>query len=220
MGSLGSDDIFSRMNDSAAAASIKGLRENEPEDIEKTDRRGRVTITTVPRKRGTALKEITLRKPTIGEAPAIAELVNRFAKQGLMLPRALVDVCERIRDFTICESNGRVIGCVAFHILWKDLGEIRSLAVTEHARRQRVGSRLVEYCLQEAQTLGITRVLTLTYECKFFGKLRFRKCSKETLPQKVWKDCINCPHFPNCNETAMLLHLKPTYTQRTKRRRL
>ena len=156
----------------------------------------------------------------IADAAAIAGLINHFAAKRIMLPRAVADVWERIRDFTICEMKGRVIGCVALHVLWKDMGEIRSLAVTEHARRQRVGSRLVEYCLQEAQTLGITRVLTLTYECKFFGKLRFRKCSKETLPQKVWKDCINCPHFPNCNETAMLLHLEPTYTQRTKRRRL
>jgi len=27
---------------------------------------------------------------------------------------------------------------------------------------------------------------------------------KETLSQKVWKECINCPKFPNCDEEAVV----------------
>ncbi len=152
--------------------------------------------------------EVLLCKPTIAEAPAITELVNRFAKKGAMLPRALADVRERIRDFTICESDGRMIGCVALHVLWEDLGEIRSLAVVGHAQKQGVGTRLVEFCLREAQTLGIARVMTLTYAKAFFRKFGFREHPKQALPQKVWKDCVNCPRFPHCDETAMVLHLE------------
>jgi len=154
--------------------------------------------------------ELLLCKPTIATAPAITDLVNRFAKKGAMLPRALADVRERIRDFTTCELNGRLIGCVALHILWEDLAEIRSLAVADQMQKRGVGGHLVEFCVREAKELGLARVMTLTYEKRFFKRFGFRECPKETLPQKVWKDCVNCPRFPHCDESAMVLHLETT----------
>lgn len=170
---------------------------------------GTVHASNRSRRRCMASSGMALRKPTVAEAPAIAELVNRFAKKALMLPRAVADVRERIRDFTICECNGRVVGCVALHVLWEDLGEIRSLAVADPMQKHGVGSRLVEVCVREANELALARLMTLTYEKRFFKRLGFRECPKESLPQKVWKDCVNCPRFPTCDESAMVLGLKP-----------
>ena len=153
------------------------------------------------------MKTYKFRKPVIADASAIAGLINHFAKKRIMLPRAVADVWERIRDFTICELKGRVIGCVALHVLWEDMVEIRSLAVIESAQKRGVGHKLVEACLRDARLLGIPRVLALTYEPDFFKRFGFRECEKETLPRKVWKDCIYCPLFPNCNETALVLDL-------------
>ena len=151
------------------------------------------------------MNKCKFRKPVIVDAPAIAGLINHFAKKRIMLPRAVADVWERIRDFTICELKGRVIGCVALHVLWEDMVEIRSLAVIESAQKRGVGHRLVEACLRDARMLGISRVLALTYEPDFFKRFGFRECEKETLPRKVWKDCIYCPLFPKCGETALVL---------------
>lgn len=156
-----------------------------------------------------AMKKCKYRKPVIADAAAIAGLINHFADKRIMLPRAVADVWERIRDFAVCESKGRVIGCVALHVLWEDMVEIRSLAVIEGAQRMGVGRRLVDICLQDARMLGIPRVLALTYKPDFFKQFGFRECPKETLPRKVWKDCIHCPLFPNCGETAMVLNLEP-----------
>jgi amino-acid N-acetyltransferase len=156
----------------------------------------------------TTMTKYKFRKPVIADAPAITGLINHFAEKRIMLPRAVADVWERIRDFTICELKGRVIGCVALHVLWEDMVEIRSLAVIESAQKRGVGHKLVEACLRDARLLGIPRVLALTYEPDFFKRFGFRECEKETLPRKVWKDCIYCPLFPKCGETALVLDLK------------
>jgi N-acetylglutamate synthase-like GNAT family acetyltransferase len=51
---------------------------------------------------------------------------------------------------------------------------------------------------------AIPQVFVLTYQQKFFEKCGFKVISKESLPQKVWKECVNCPKFPNCEEIAMI----------------
>jgi len=99
------------------------------------------------------------------------------------------------------------VGCCALAICWEDLAEIRSLAVDETARNQGLGANLVEAALSEAVTLGLFRVFTLTYRVHFFQRLGFVETPKDKLPQKVWADCLNCPKFPECDETAMLIEL-------------
>lgn len=146
-------------------------------------------------------------KPTVQDAPHIAALVNALSEKGLLLPRSVNDVYERLRDFFIAKRGDRLIGCAALHVVWGGLGEIRSLAVAEDARNVGVGRELVHFCLQEAAQLGIRQVFVLTYQIDFFAKFGFRQHPKEALPQKVWKDCVHCPKFPNCDETAMLLEL-------------
>lgn len=148
-----------------------------------------------------------IEKARIGDPPHIVKLVNTFAERQLMLPRSLNDTYENLRDFFVCRSDGRVIGCAALHVSWSGLGEIRSLAVSEEASGRGVGSRLVEACLEEARELGMHRVFVLTYVDDFFRRFGFEVHPKEELPHKVWADCLNCPKFPDCDEIAMVLDL-------------
>lgn len=149
-------------------------------------------------------------KPTVEDATHIAALVNALSETGLLLPRAVNDVYERLRDFSVAKCGDHLIGCAALHVVWGGLGEIRSLAVAENARNAGVGRALVHFCLQEATQLGIRQVFVLTYQIDFFARFGFCQHPKEALPQKVWKDCVHCPKFPNCDETAMLLDLSNT----------
>jgi len=144
------------------------------------------------------------RKPRLADVRPIQALINRNASKQIMLPRSLHDVYEMLRDFTVCEFSGRLIGVCAMHITWEDLGEVRSLAVEEEFQKQGIGSTLVKKCLAEARRLGVRRVFTLTYVPGFFHQLGFSEVDKSTLPHKVWADCIKCHHFPDCNEVALL----------------
>lgn len=146
-----------------------------------------------------------IRKARMEDPETVAEIINRYAAKMLMLPRPLTEVYEHLRDFIVCEEEGEIVGCVALHISWKDMAEIRSLAVCEDKQNTGIGTALVEACLDEADKLGVGRVFVLTYEPSFFEQFGFRKYPKDNLPHKIWSDCVRCPHFPNCDEEALLL---------------
>ncbi|MGC8852607.1 MAG: N-acetyltransferase [Hydrogenobacter sp.] len=148
-----------------------------------------------------------VRKAILKDAPKLYTLINEYAKEGILLPRSLNSIYEDIRDFWVCEKEDEIIGCCALHIVWEDLAEIKSLAVRKDHRNNGVGSLLVEKCLEEAKQLGIKRVFVLTYATDFFSKFNFREVKKETLPHKVWGECINCVKFPQCDEIAMMVEL-------------
>ncbi|MEA1927721.1 MAG: N-acetyltransferase [Candidatus Auribacterota bacterium] len=148
--------------------------------------------------------EIQLRRAFPSDAKDIRELVNTFAAKGLMLPRSLASVYDNNRDFRVLVEGKRIIGCAALHISWEDMAEIRSLAIGEEIRGKGWGKVLVNDCLKEAVELKVPRVFTLSYTPEFFQHLGFSEIDKETLPQKIWKDCINCPHFPDCQEVALI----------------
>lgn len=144
------------------------------------------------------------RKATMADVSKIQSLINGYADQGLMLPRPLNMIFEGLRDFVVAEDDGEILGTAALHVVWQDLAEVRSMAIAPSAARKGVGRKLVEILLEEARVLGITEVFALTYQPGFFVKCGFTIVSKEALPHKVWKECINCPKFPNCDEIAMV----------------
>ena len=148
-----------------------------------------------------------IRKARPDDCAAIMAIVNAFAARGLMLPRTLEEIRERLADFLVCESDGRIVGCAALHVSDKGLGEIRSLAVLEEAQRSGVGAGLVRGCLDEARERGMTRVFALTYVREFFRRLGFRDYAKEDLPSKIWSDCFKCSKRENCDEEAMIIQL-------------
>ena len=147
------------------------------------------------------------RKALASDVESIQFLINEYAKRGLLLPRSLNSIFEHLRDFWVCEEDKKIVGVCALSIAWDNLAEIRSLAVKENKIGQGIGSELVKRCIEEAKELGIRKVFTLTYQVNFFKKLGFRIIEKEQLPQKIWKDCINCVKFPNCDETAMEIEI-------------
>ncbi|MEW6356872.1 MAG: N-acetyltransferase [Planctomycetota bacterium] len=148
-----------------------------------------------------------IRKARIEDVKDIHALINHYAKKELMLARSLSELYENLRDFFVYEEGGEVIGCVALRILWEDLCEVKSLAVVEERWGRGLGSELVRVCLDEARALGVPRVFTLTFQPEFFEKLGFKRVGKETLPHKIWAECVRCPHFPDCDEIALDLNL-------------
>lgn len=144
-----------------------------------------------------------IRKARLADVEHMHKIVNNYADKGLMLSRPRSMLYECVRDFVVAEIDGEIVGTGALHIMWEDLAEIRALAVKEGYAGQGIGRKMVELSLQEAKQLGIPKVFTLTYQPDFFKKLGFVEVSKDNMPQKVWRECINCPKFPNCDETCL-----------------
>lgn len=150
-----------------------------------------------------------LRKAAIADARAIHRLLADYAQQGMLLPRSLPEIYTTIRSFYVYQTSttAPISGTVCLQIWWEDLAEVRSLAVSAEAAGQGVGKQLVAACLEEARQLGIERVFALTYQQSFFERQGFTVIDKQSLPQKIWGDCVKCPKFPDCDEIAMELRL-------------
>ncbi|MBW2505895.1 MAG: N-acetyltransferase [Deltaproteobacteria bacterium] len=152
-----------------------------------------------------------IRNAHMGDIKKIYKLLQYFADKDLLLGRSLSSLYDQLRDFSVFVENDprdpngeKLVGVCALHICWENLAEIRSLAVIDEYQGKGVGRQLVDKALKEADSYGITRVFTLTYQPVFFRKLGFKDVDKSELPHKVWSDCINCSKFPDCNEEALI----------------
>ena len=154
------------------------------------------------------MKEEIIRKAKLKDVNEIRKIVNYFAAEGKMLPLSLNQIYEKIRDFTVIEKNGKIIGCGALKIIWKDLAEIRSIAIKKKFQKKGYGKKLIESLLKEAEEIDIKKVFVLTYVPQFFEKFGFERTTKSKLPHKIWVDCINCPKFPRCDEIPMIKIIK------------
>lgn len=145
------------------------------------------------------------RKATFNDIEQIFALVNDYASDGVMLARSRNTLYETLRDMVVAEDEqGEIVGVGGLHILWDRLAEVRTMAVSPRLTRHGIGAEIVKRLLEEGRKIGVTKFFTLTYKPGFFQTLGFHTVTKETLPPKVWKDCIDCPKFPNCDEIALI----------------
>ncbi len=147
-------------------------------------------------------------KARINDIPQIHKLVNYFADKGEMLPRALSEFYENIRDLFVVRDGEQLVACAALHIFWSDLAEVRAVAVVEAMQDQGAGALLIQACLEEAGSLGIETIFCLTYRPDFFERFGFHQVDKNELPRKVWGECLRCPKFPDCDEVALIYKLE------------
>ena len=143
-------------------------------------------------------------KSRINDIAQIHKLVNYFADKGEMLPRALSELYENMRDFFVVRDGEQLVACAALHIFWSDLAEIRAVSVAEELQDQGAGALLIQACLEEARSMGIETIFCLTYKPDFFEQFGFRQVDKMELPRKIWGECLRCPKFPDCDEAAMI----------------
>jgi len=144
-----------------------------------------------------------IRRAGLADVPGIAMLVGRFAGRGEILPRSIEDIYQTVREWVVAERDGQIIGCGALVILWADLAEIRSLVVAPEAQGEGAGRQLVNLLTAQAAELGIPQVFALTRKTSFFLNLGFQVVPRESLPRKIWKDCITCTKFVGCDEVAV-----------------
>jgi amino-acid N-acetyltransferase len=148
-----------------------------------------------------------VRDALMTDAVEIHQLLMEYTSDGLVLPRSLPEIYQNIREFVVAEEDGVLVGICGLHIWWKDLAEVRSLAVRKGMEKKGIGRKLVDACLKEARSLGLKKVFALTYRPDFFSRVGFIEVDKSELPQKVWGDCVKCPKFPECDEIAVQIEI-------------
>ena len=144
------------------------------------------------------------REARLPDAEEIHHLIAAYSGDGTLLPRSLAEICENVRDFVVLENDGRIIGCGALHLYGPHLAEMRSIAVAREAQKRGAGSKLVAALLKEARQHHVAQVCLFTRSPEYFGRLGFVEVPHAVLPDKIFKDCRNCPMFTHCDEIAMV----------------
>ncbi len=151
---------------------------------------------------------VNLRKASMRDIPGVLSLINSYAADGVMLPRTEFELSENIRDFSVAYDRNLLVGCGALHFYTPVSAEVRSLAVLPAATQHGVGRAIVEALEVEARENDLESVFAFTYVPQFFAKLGFAEVERGELPLKVWKDCLRCPKFQDCDEMAVLKTLR------------
>lgn len=146
------------------------------------------------------------RKARLPDADAIHDLIRSLSFDGTLLPRSPAEIYENVRDFIVVEGDNReFLGCGALHLYGPHLAEIRSIAVQPEAKQNGAGRLLIQALLAEAESHEIGCVCLFTRIPEFFQRFGFTEVDRTALPDKIYKDCANCPRIHACDEVAMAI---------------
>jgi amino-acid N-acetyltransferase len=165
--------------------------------------------------------EIMIKPAKIRDVEEILDLINLYASSNVILPRGPIYLYENIRDFVVAvdpdvpvyctldsfEELHLIAACGSLHVLWEDIAEIRALSVHPDYLDGQLAKRLVDFMITDARKLGVKHLVAFTVEAELFAELGFKVKSRSDLPSKAWGECIRCPKYFRCDETAMVLDL-------------
>jgi amino-acid N-acetyltransferase len=116
---------------------------------------------------------ITVRAARTSDVREIRALVDSYAAPGQMLSKETVTLYESVQEFVVAEKDGAVVGCGALHVLWEDLAEVRTVAVSKDFQKQGIGHLILEEITRRAREVGVKRIFCLTFQTEFFGSIGF-----------------------------------------------
>lgn len=134
--------------------------------------------------------QVNIRPARTSDVPRLRELIDHYAAKRILLSKATVTLYEDIPDFLVAQSEGQVVGCGAMHVLWEDLGELRTLAVDPAVKGRGIGRTLVGALLDRARDLGLSRVFCLTFETDFFASMGFQPIKGTPVTPEVYRQLL------------------------------
>ncbi len=147
------------------------------------------------------MTEISIRKAEKKDLPAIQRLLSTY----------FLDMEDlEPEDFVLAEKEGKVIGCAALirdTLNEKTFLELHSIAVHPNLRGKGIGTRLMEYLINnidspETPGVQVCELYVRTTAPVFFEKLGFITL-QDAEKLLIWEDCRKCEHFEKCAQHAM-----------------
>jgi amino-acid N-acetyltransferase len=133
---------------------------------------------------------VTIRPAKTSDIKAIRTIIDTYSLQRRLLSKETVMLYEDVQEFFVAEKDSTIIGCGALHVLWEDLGEVRTVAVVEEFRGQKIGHQIMKAIIDRAQSLGLKRLFCLTFETGFFGKHGFNEIQGAPVEPEVYQQLL------------------------------
>jgi amino-acid N-acetyltransferase len=146
-----------------------------------------------------------IKNAELSDAESIYALLKPYSSEGIILERTLNDIRHSIDKFLTAKTGGTIAGVISYHEYGKKLKEVRSLAVKKEMSGKGIGSLLLNHLIDILiEKIPDAKIFVLTYSPEFFRKEGFSDVMKDSLPEKIWKDCNNCGNKDDCGETALV----------------
>lgn len=150
-----------------------------------------------------------MRPATTRDVRGIQTMLEPFVQRRILLGKDLVVLYEATQQFVVAEnSDGELVGCGALHVMWEDLGEVRTLIVVDEWLHRGVGRAIVEALEANARALGLSRLFCLTFEVDFFTRRGFSQIGEQVVDPDVYSQLIRSPD-EGVAEFLDLAHVKP-----------
>ena len=133
---------------------------------------------------------VEIRAAKTSDIKAIRTIIDTYSLQRRLLSKETVMLYEDVQEFFVAEKDNAIIGCGALHVLWEDLGEVRTVAVIEDFRGQKIGHQIMNAIIERAQSLGLRRLFCLTFETEFFGKHGFKEIQGAPVEPEVYQQLL------------------------------
>ncbi len=133
---------------------------------------------------------VVIRPARTSDIKSIRKIIDTYSLQRRLLSKETVMLYEDVQEFFVAEDNNEVIGCGALHVLWEDLGEVRTVAVNENYRGQKIGHQIMTAIIDRAHSLGLKRLFCLTFETEFFGKHGFKEIEGAPVEPEVYQQLL------------------------------
>lgn len=131
-----------------------------------------------------------IRPAHTSDIKGIRQLIDSYSPQGRLLTKETVTLYESVQEFTVAIDGNDVIGCGALHVLWEDLAEVRTVAVSEKLRGQGIGHQILESIISRAEEIGIKRLFCLTFETEFFGRHGFQVIEGTPVAPEIYAELL------------------------------
>jgi amino-acid N-acetyltransferase len=131
-----------------------------------------------------------IRPAHTSDIKGIRQLIDSYSPQGRLLTKETVTLYESVQEFTVAIDGNEVVGCGALHVLWEDLAEVRTVAVTEKLRGQGVGHQILESIISRSKEIGIKRLFCLTFETEFFGRHGFQIIEGTPVAPEIYDELL------------------------------
>ena len=136
----------------------------------------------------------TVRRARTTDVPAIEALIEPLVQERILLGKDRVVFYEAVQEFRVAETtDGALIGCGALHVMWEDIGEVRTLAVAADRRSTGIGHALLERLEADARELGLTRLFCLTFETRFFSEHGYAEIGEGLVSPDVYAELVRSP---------------------------
>ncbi|WP_296194817.1 amino-acid N-acetyltransferase [uncultured Microbacterium sp.] len=156
-----------------------------------------------------AARTFSVRAARTSDIVAIQRLLEPYVQRRILLGKDLVTLFELVQEFVVAEADdGEIIGCGALHVMWEDLGEVRTLIVADGWLHHGVGRLVVETLEQRARDLGLSRLFCLTFEVDFFTRRGFSPIGEQVVDADVYAQLIRS-RDEGVAEFLDLAHVKP-----------